>query len=130
MQYEIVEGGAVEGNVEAFVRLVEGYYGRYAEPILRREIKEWIVEEHLDSSLFRAWYKRLVRSVSREYNNQPDIVQLSKVYRDVAAARAAERSAVPALDVAPVMSRDEAAAAMKKLLADVVEARSFRGGDN
>jgi hypothetical protein len=132
MSFEIAETGDAGGvgAVESFVRLVEGYYGRYREPILRREVVEWIGEEGLDPSLFRAWYKLLVRTISREYNCQPDIVQLGRVYREASAARAADRPEILALDTGAVLSREEAAAAWRKLLRKVVASSRFHAGLN
>jgi len=101
---------------EGFVRMLEGYYGEYAKAF-RREVADW-VDSQVSQEKHRTLYKHVVATVSRQYQNQPDIVQLREALTDM------PREPAPLLlDSADVVPREEAAKRMHGILTRLTKRR-------
>ena len=101
---------------EGFVRMLEGYYGEYAKAF-RREVADW-VDEIVPKAHHRALYKHVVETISRQFQNQPDIVQLREALPTM------PREPKPLLlDAGDVVPRDEAAKRMHGILTRLTKRR-------
>lgn len=101
-------------SADALLELIEGYYGSYRDvPVQRAAIREWLVETNLPAALREQFYKHLIRAISTEYKNRPDIVQLEKALGDYLEIRRLEGPRQ--LDTGPVVSKEQAAANMTKV---------------
>lgn len=102
---------------DALMQLIEGYYGAYADvPVLRREVKEWIREAYIPARLTKRFFRTVTRTISREYSNRPDVVQLERTLKTMHDEIRLESPAPKLLDTGPVIPREEAARRMSEML--------------
>jgi hypothetical protein len=67
---------------ETFVKSLEGYYGSYPRPVLRRAVLDYVASEYTEAHL-DVLYREIVLTYSGQYRHTPDIAVMEKAKAEV-----------------------------------------------